>query len=119
MVNFVFDRGLPGPNIEFPEGRLVLFLWRRQVRGTTNLEPFWRPRDVKFGALPASPSLVDSLKRIAAVQSPKSGEVQLEALIRRFVPECTLQELKYNIGEKTYATAILTGLSGGTALDRR
>lgn len=111
------DRGWPGPNIEYPEGEMVLFLYRREARGTTNLEPFWRPRDLKFGAIPATPALVASLKRLAAVLSASAGEEQLGALMRRWLPNSTLRELKYTIGDKSYSTAVLTG--SGTELDRR
>src|ERR1039458_893905 len=51
------ERGWPGPNMEYPDGEMVLFLYRRAQRGSTNLEPFWRPRDLKFGAMPATPAL--------------------------------------------------------------
>ncbi len=105
------DWGWPGPNMDYPDGDIVLFLYRRQVRGSNNLEPYWRPRDLKFGALPATPTLVASLKRLAAIQTPNSGEEQLGVLMRRFVPNCTLREQKYTLGDQTCSTAVLTGLA--------
>jgi hypothetical protein len=119
IVSFGYDIIYPGPTIEFPPGKMVLFLWRCQTRGSTNLEPFWRPRDWKYGAMPATPALVDSLKRIAATQNANSGEVQLEALIRRFAPNCTLRELRYKIGNQEYSTAVLNGPGLYSTLDRR
>ena len=119
IISFGYDISYPEPNIKFPPGKVVLFLWHCQTRGTTNLEPFWRPRDWKFGAMPATPALVDSLKRIAVTQNINSGEVQLEALIRRFAPNCTLRELKYKIGNQEYSTAVLNGPGLYSALDRR
>ena len=118
-VVFGYDHGTPGPNIVIPNGPMVLFLWRLQTRGSTNLEPFWRPRDVRFGAMPAIPTLVASLKRIAASQAADSGETQFYSLLRRIAPHCTLLEEPYKIGEQAYSSAVLTGLPGGNVLDRR
>jgi hypothetical protein len=108
--------GFLNPHVD-PVGQMVLFLWKSQVPGGTNLEAFWRPRDAQFGAMPATPGLVASLKRLEAAQTTNSGEDQLRAIMRRFVPNCSLRELKYKIGDQTYSTAVLAGL--GQELDRR
>lgn len=111
------DRYWPGQNVVYPYGQIVLFLHRLQARNSTNWEPFWRPRDVTFGVMPATPALVGSLKRLAASQKPDSGDEQLGALLRRFAPNCTLREVKYTMGDKTYSTAALFG--GQQPVDRR
>ena len=103
--------------IQYPDGEIVLFLYRHEARGTTNLEPFWRPRDATYGAMPATPALVAALKRLAAAQSPNSGADQLAAVMRKFIPDCTFRLLKYTVGNQTNSTAALTGLA--TPLDRR
>ncbi len=111
------DPNSRGQHVDYPDGEIVVFLWKRAVSGSTNLEAFWRPRDAQFGAMPATPALVASLKRLAAAQTPNSGENQLGALMRKYLPNYSLRELKYTIGDQTCATAVLTGL--GTELDRR
>ena len=103
--------------IQYPDGEIVLFLYRHEARGTTNLEPFWRPRDATYGAMPATPALVAALRRLAAAQPPNSGADQLAGVMRKFIPDCTFRLLKYTVGNQTDSTAVLTGLA--TPLDRR
>ena len=113
------DRGWPGPNVVYPDGEIVLFLWTNQERGQTDWKPIWKVRDVQFGAMRATPALLASLKRLVAAETHNSGEDQLKALMRKFVPTWTIREINYTIGDQTYSTAGLVTGERGDLLDRR
>ena len=102
--------------IQYPDGEIVLLLYRHEARGTTNLQPFWRPRTQTYGAMPATPALVAALKRLAAAQSPIPARISLQ-------PSCGNSSPLHFPAAEIYGwksngfTAVLIGLA--TPLDRR
>ena len=111
------SRGWPGPNVEYPDGKMVLFLWTDQASGQTNLANVLETQRRELRSDAGDPCLVGIAKKAGGCRKTNSGGNQFKALMRKFVPNWTIRELKYTIGNKTYSTAEL--VEQGTLLDRR